>query len=69
MSLFELEIGHLLIDKRHPLLSKLLENRIGTIDDILAEIANNATPKAEARRSELIELRGRCEEVLEWLAQ
>lgn len=69
MSLFDLEVGHLLIDRRHPLLPKLLQYKISTIDDILAEIAGNSTPKAEARRSELMGLRERCEEVYEWLAQ
>ena len=68
MSLFDLEIGHLLIDRRHPLLSKLLKSKIATIGNILSEIADNATVKAEARRNELIELRGRCEEALEWIA-
>lgn len=68
MSLFELEIGHILIDHRHPLLPKLLEYKIDAIDKILSEIADNATPKAEARRSELVDLRERCSEALEWLA-
>jgi tRNA (adenine22-N1)-methyltransferase len=67
MSLFDLEIGHLLIDNRHPLLPRLLEYKIATIDDILSELAGNNTPKADARRSELISLKDRCAEVLESL--
>lgn len=69
LSLFDLEVGHLLIDNRHPLLHRLLEYKISTIDKILSEIVGIATPKAEARRSELLSLRDRCSEVLEWLAQ
>jgi tRNA (adenine22-N1)-methyltransferase len=69
MSLFDLEVGHLLIDNKHPLLRKLLEYKTATIEKILSEIAGIATPKAEARRSELISLRDRCSEVLEWLAR
>jgi tRNA (adenine22-N1)-methyltransferase len=68
MSLFDLEVGRLLMECRHPLLGKLLNNKIETIDTILSEIADNATPKAQARREELIALRQRCQEVLEWLA-
>ncbi len=68
MSLFDLEVGRLLMECRHPLLGKLLNNKIETIGTILSEIADNATPKAQARREELIALRQRCQEVLEWLA-
>ncbi len=69
MSLFDLEVGHLLVSRRHPLLGKLLQNKLEIIDTILSEIADKATPKAEARRNELIELRGRCVEALEWFAR
>lgn len=69
MSLFDLEVGHLLVSRRHPSLQRLMEYKLDAIDGILSEIAENATAKAQARRSELIELRGRCTEVLEWLAQ
>ncbi len=69
MSLFDLEVGHLLLSRRHPLLGKLLQYKLDTIDTILNEIADKSTPKVEARRNELIELRGRCAEALEWFVQ
>ena len=67
MSLFDLEVGHLLIENRHPLLPRLLEFKIATIDKILAELAGKNSNKADARRSELISLQDRCAEVLESL--
>ncbi len=63
-TLFDLEIGHLLVERRHPLLGRLLRDRIATIDGILEEIAAIDSPKANARRLELAELRRRCEENL-----
>ncbi len=69
MSLFDLEVGHLLMSRRHPLLGNLLQHKLDIIDTILNEISDKSTPKAEARRNELIELRGRCVEALEWFAQ
>jgi tRNA (adenine22-N1)-methyltransferase len=68
VSLFDLEVGHILLDDRHPLLGKLLKYKMNTIDNILDEIAANSSIKADARRSELSNFRKRCAEVLEWLA-
>jgi tRNA (adenine22-N1)-methyltransferase len=67
MSLFDLEVGRLLIENRHPLLPKLLGFKIATINKILGELAGNDSSKAEARRDELMQLKGRCEEVLDSL--
>ena len=63
-TLFDLEIGRLLVERQHPLLGRLLLDRIATIDGILEEIAAIDSPKANARRLELMELRRCCEEAL-----
>jgi tRNA (adenine22-N1)-methyltransferase len=67
-TLFDLEIGHLLVERRHPLLGRLLAERVETIDKILSEVEGIVTPKAESRRIELNSLKARCVEVQHWLA-
>jgi tRNA (adenine22-N1)-methyltransferase len=67
LSLFDLEVGRLLMESRHPLLRKLLMSKIATIEKILAEIAGNGSQRAEARRGELANLKDRCAEALESL--
>jgi tRNA (adenine22-N1)-methyltransferase len=68
-ALFDLEIGSWLIEHRHPLLPRLLQERVETIDKIMAEIDGINTPKAESRRIELNALRARCMEMSQWLAE
>ena len=63
-TLFDLEIGRLLREQGHPLLGRLLRERITTIDGILDEIVAIDSPKANARRLELMELRRQCEEAM-----
>ncbi len=68
-TLFDQEIGSLLVRDRHPLLPRLLQERVATIDTILSEISGSQTSRAESRRIELLALRARCLEVLSWLAR
>ena len=68
-TLFDQEIGAVLIRDRHPLLPQLLRERVDTIDTILGELAGAGSPKAQGRRIELQVLRARCLEVLSWFAR
>ncbi len=68
-TLFDQEIGSMLVRDRHPLLPRLLQERVATIDTILSEISGSQTSRAESRRIELLALRTRCMEVLSWLAR
>lgn len=64
-----LDVGPLLVARRHPLLAELLNQRIAALDQAVEGAANARSARGKQRHLELQQQIGKLKEVLEWVTR